>query len=421
MEYKAIKEIANINSENINKEYREKYIMYLDTSNITKGKIEEIVKIDISNAPSRAKRIVRENDIIYSTVRPNLCHYGILRNVVDNMIVSTGFAVIRCDYTKIVPEYLYAYLTLPNITKKMYAIAETSTSAYPSIKPSDLENVIIPIPSMNIQRKIAKILSNLDKKIELNNQINDNLYEISKQLYKRWFIDYEFPNEDGTTYKSSFGKMIESEIGEIPEGWKIIQLGNYLKVERGLSYKGKFLSNTGILMINLGNIMPNSVFRIEKNKYYSGDFKDKVTTKSGNIVIANTDMTQNREVLGTPVIIPSIYKNDKLIYSHHIYCVKNLRLPKMFVFHSLLTERYKGIVGGSATGTTVLALPKEVIENFKIAIPDTNLLKKFEEITNTIQQKKDNIFEENQKLEQLRDTLLSKLMNGEIDLENVRI
>ena len=117
MEYKMIKEVAKINPENITKSYNKDYIMYLDTSNITNGTIDEIVKIDIKDIPSRAKRIVRENDIIYSTVRPNLCHYGILRNIIDNLIVSTGFAVIRCDETKVLPEYIYAYLTLPSITE----------------------------------------------------------------------------------------------------------------------------------------------------------------------------------------------------------------------------------------------------------------------------------------------------------------
>ena len=167
MEYKTIKEIAKINPENITKSYNKDYIMYLDTSNITNGTINEIVKINIKDIPSRAKRIVRENDIIYSTVRPNLCHYGILRNTIDYLIVSTGFAVIRCDETKVLPEYLYAYLTLPNITGKLHAIAETSTSAYPSIRPSDLENMTIPVPDIDVQKRISKMLSFLDKLIAL--------------------------------------------------------------------------------------------------------------------------------------------------------------------------------------------------------------------------------------------------------------
>ena len=420
MKYKKLKDLVEINSENINKNYKERIINYLDTSNITKGKVDNIVKLSLEDAPSRAKRIVRKNDIIYSTVRPNLCHYGILRAPLKNMIVSTGFAVLRCK-NEVLPEYLYSYITLPIITKKLYAIAETSTSAYPSIKKEDLEEIDIPLPSIEIQQKIARLLSDIERKIELNDRISSNLININKQIYKRWFVDFEFLNECGQPYKSSGGKMKDSELGQIPDGWKIIKLGDYLKVERGLSYKGKFLNDKGIPMINLGNIMPNGVFRLEKNKYYSGKFKDNVTTNVGEIVVANTDMTQNRDIIGSPVIIPSIYKSDKIIYSHHIYGIKNLKLPKLFVFYTLLTERYKRLVAGSATGTTVLALPKQILEDYKVVMPQSDCLEKFEIIANKIQEEKENIIKENIKLDRLREIILPKLMNGEINLDKIEI
>ncbi len=394
MEYKTIKELSEINPENINKEFDKDYIMYLDTANITDGKVKEIVKIDIKKAPSRAKRIVRKNDIIYSTVRPNLCHYGILRDVVDNMVVSTGFCVIRCKNNKVLPEYLYAYLTLPNIIKKLHSIAETSTSTYPSIKPSDIENLVIPVPDMETQEKISTILSYIDKKMKLNNQISDNLYKLTKNIFCDTFINNRSIN------------------------WTKERLGNYLTVERGLSYKGEFLAEKGTPMINLGNVMPDGEFRLEKNKYYTGDYKEKVTANVGDIVIANTDMTQNREVIGTPVIIPAVYEG-KVIFSHHIYCLKNLKLPKMYVFYSLLTDDWNGIAGGSATGTTVLALPKDAIEKYQIYIPDNETLRKFEEIAENVQSKREQILLENIKLEKLRDILLPKLMNGEIDLDKI--
>lgn len=204
------------------------------------------------------------------------------------------------------------------------------------------------------------------------------------------------------------------------DSWIDDKLGNYLSVDRGLSYKGQFLSESGVPMINLGNVMPNGVFRIEKNKYYSGDYKDKVTIKVGDIVVANTDMTQNREVIGTPVIVPPIYE-DKIIFSHHIYGLRNLKLPKMYIFYTLLTDEWNAIAGGSATGTTVLALPKETIENYVITIPDNESLKLFDNIAENIQSKRSQILLENMKLAQLRDTLLPKLMNGEIDLDNIEI
>lgn len=269
-------------------------------------------------------------------------------------------------------------------------------SGQPSIRKTDIENMNIELKSINYQRKVSKVLSEIDEKIDLNNKINNNLHELLKNQYYKMFVE---------------GKK---------ESWIDDKLGNYLSVDRGLSYKGQFLSETGVPMINLGNVMPNGVFRIEKNKYYSGDYKDKVTIKVGDIVIANTDMTQNREVIGTPIIVPPIY-GDKIIFSHHIYGLRNLKLPKMYIFYTLLTDEWNAIAGGSATGTTVLALPKETIENYVIAIPDNKSLQLFDNIAETIQSKRNQILLENIKLEQLRDTLLPKLMNGEIDLDNIEI
>ena len=222
------------------------------------------------------------------------------------------------------------------------------------------------------------------------------MHELLKNTYKNLFVDNK--NDE----------------------WKRDRLGNYLNVERGLSYKGKFLSDSGVPMINLGNVMPDGVFRLEKNKYYTGEYKEKVTANPGDIVVANTDMTQNREVIGTPVIIPTLYR-DKVIFSHHIYGLKNLKLPKMYVFYSLLTDEWNGIAGGSATGTTVLALPKDAIEEYTITIPDELTLNRFENLAENIQNKKEQIIIENIELEQLRDTLLPKLMNGEIDLNKIEI
>lgn len=223
------------------------------------------------------------------------------------------------------------------------------------------------------------------------------MHNLVKTIYKEWF-ENETIIDNG-----SFDK-----------------LGNYIDIERGLSYKGKFLADDGTPMINLGNVMPDGVFRLEKNKYYTGDYKEKVTAKVGDIVIANTDMTQDRAVIGTPVIIPPIYDNS-IIFSHHIYGVKNLKLPKMYLFYSLLSDRYNNIVAGAATGTTVLALPKEVIQNYDILIPDKEQLNKFELLASTIQKRREQIILENIQLEKLRDTLLPKLMNGEIDLDKIEI
>ena len=315
-----------------------------------------------------------------------------------DICIGRGLASIKMKNNN--NQYLYYLLknNIENIKRK------SSGTVFEAINRSDLENLVLNFNSEDEQLKIEKILDNIDKKIELNNKLNNNLHELLKGIYDDWFEKYNYPN-------SNKNKHIN---------WKKDKLGNYLKVERGLSYKGKFLSDKGTPMINLGNVMPNGEFRIEKNKYYTGVYKEKVTANVGDIVIANTDMTQNREVLGTPVIIPPIYE-DKIIYSHHIYGLKNLKLPKLFVFYSLLKPKFRNLAGGSATGTTVLALPKEIIENYEIIIPDEETLNNFTELAEIIQKRMENIILENIKLEQLRDTLLPKLMNGEINLDNIEI
>jgi type I restriction enzyme S subunit len=125
------------------------YINYLDTSNITENKIDMIQKIDFKSetVPSRAKRKVKEDSIVYSTVRPNQLHYGIIKKPVENMIVSTGFVVIDSKFDYLKNDLIYLWLTQNEITTKLQGIAETSTSTYPSIKPSDIKFLKVILPT----------------------------------------------------------------------------------------------------------------------------------------------------------------------------------------------------------------------------------------------------------------------------------
>ena len=246
---------------------------------------------------------------------------------------------------------------------------------------------------------------------------NNNLFNLGKLIFKRWFVDFEFPNKNNKPYKSNKGEFKESVLGKIPSQWNIDNLGNYLKVSRGLSYKGKYLDE-GIPLINLGNILPNGEFRDEKLKYYSGDYQEKHMIKEGDLVVANTDLTQDRLVIGSPIIIPNL-NAEHMIFSHHLYKLSDLKLPKQFIYNNLMDSRYNYMVGSVATGTTVLALPKTDLEKYPIIIPEKEILFKYEKIMENIQKEKEKIYYENKKLMHLRDTLLPKLMSGEIDVSGI--
>ncbi|OYX86463.1 MAG: hypothetical protein B7Y83_01320 [Flavobacteriales bacterium 32-34-25] len=165
-----------INASTLSKNDSFEKIYYLDTSNITKNKINNIQKISRANAPSRAQRKVNNNTIIYSSVRPNLEHFGFIENPIENFIVSSGFITLDIIDEDVEPKYLYYLITQKDITNYLHTIAMGSVSAYPSINPNDIANLSFVIPKSKMeQKKISSILSVLDSKIELNNKINDNL------------------------------------------------------------------------------------------------------------------------------------------------------------------------------------------------------------------------------------------------------
>ena len=160
---------TNISS--LNKDYPHENIEYLDTGSLTQGKWGELQPFSLKEAPSRAKRLVQHNDILYSTVRPNQLHYGLVRNPIENLVVSTGFCVIACD--NISPYFVYYLLTENSMTEYLHSIAEGSTSTYPSLKPDDLEAVEFALPPAHSLKKFHYLSNSAWNKIEHNyNQIH---------------------------------------------------------------------------------------------------------------------------------------------------------------------------------------------------------------------------------------------------------
>lgn len=240
MEVKKYKlgEIADFNKENIGSTDKFTVIEYLDTSSITENVISGISVLNISDAPSRAQRKVTNNTIIYSTVRPRLKHYGILFSPKNNLIVSTGFVTIDVKdifKDKIDARYLFLLLTQANITEYIGNIADTAVSAYPSINPTDISSIYFNFPDIQIQKIISDIWFNYDSKIELNRAINQNLEAMAKQLYDYWFVQFDFPDENGKPYKSSGGKMVWNDKLHlsIPSNWEAIPLSEIMDYAGG--------------------------------------------------------------------------------------------------------------------------------------------------------------------------------------------
>ncbi|MBM7561451.1 restriction endonuclease subunit S [Fusibacter tunisiensis] len=308
------------------------------------------------------------------------------------------------------PDFIYYGMTI--LGKHLNYLSKTST-AVPIINKTTFSNFSIIVPSIEEQKSIAHILSTVDDKIEVNNQINRTLENMAQAIFKQWFVDFEFPNEDGEPYKSSGGEMVESELGMIPKGWRVDSLGNLLDVQKGLSYKGKHLVEEGVPMINLGTINPGGGYRQEKIKFYNGDFKDRHMVKPGDLVIANTDMTQDRVILGSPCLVPD-FECEKIIFTHHIFAIRNLKIPRNFLYYYFKSKDFRERAEGYATGTTVLALPQKGVVGIDLYLPNVDILKRFNELIQSFIDKMNNFDKENELLKRIRDVLLPKLMSGEI-------
>lgn len=159
-------DFVKTNALSITKNTNLKTIRYLDTGSLTEGKIEGFQSLSVSDAPSRAKRIVKHNDVLISTVRPNQKHYGIIKNPDEDIIVSTGFCVITCK--NITPHFIYILLTTNDMTEYLHSIAEASTSTYPSLKPSDIECLEFKLPPDDRLNEFSEYADNAWNKIEYN-------------------------------------------------------------------------------------------------------------------------------------------------------------------------------------------------------------------------------------------------------------
>lgn len=384
------------------------FINYLDTGSCTLNEISNIQTIEKGSYPSRAKRVVQKDDVIISTVRPNQCHYAILKEPVENMIVSTGFTVLT-PKKNIVPEYLYFFLTQKEITKRLCVIADGATTSYPSINPEDILNLDIALPAKPYQQKIADILWGIEQKISLNNKINSELEAMAKTIYNYWFVQFDFPfdfaqgkpNEEGKPYKTSGGEMEWNEElkREIPKDWACGKLSEVANIIMGQSPSGDSYNEEGEGMVFYqGSTDFNfrfplvRMFTTEPSRIASEeDILLSVRAPVGTINVANEKCCIGR---GLAALHSKFEANSYLLYL-------------MFYFKAMFDVQNR-------TGTTFGSIDKDTLYDLKFAKPPVELQRQFQSIVGKYDKMILIRSRENQELIRLRDFLLPLLMNGQV-------
>ncbi|MBO7571570.1 MAG: restriction endonuclease subunit S [Bacteroidales bacterium] len=377
-EYK-LGELIKTNVKSIGRDYPYSKILYLDTGSITCNNIDSFQEFELDKAPSRAKRLVKQDDIIYSSVRPNQLHYGYITNPQDNLVVSTGFVTITCNKDLLCPKFLYYFLIQSQITEYLHSVAEASTSAYPSLKPSDIEALDIEIPPLDTQRRIASILSSLDDKIDLLHRENATLEQMAETLFRQWFVE------------------------ESKEEWEEGKLGDEFNFTMGQSPRGDSFNEEGVgIPMYQGNA--DFGFRFPTKRVFTTQptrfAEPNDTLISVRAPVGAQNMATEKCCIGRGVAAFR-YKGNSSYYSYTYYKLKSL-LEEIKQFND--------------NGTVFGSISKSDFENLDIVVPDENTIMSFQQQVKDIDDKIINNNKEIQTLIQTRDGLLPRLMGGEIKI-----
>ena len=407
---KEIRDICKINDSSYSKKDNWSFFNYLDTKNITKGEINEIKYLDpsIEKIPSRAKRKVNIDDIIISTVRPNQEHYGMIKYKMDNFLVSTGFTTLTVDKSKAIPEFIYYYITQNHITEALQTIAEQSTTSYPSIRPSDIGDIIINLPPLEIQKGISNILSKIENKIEINKKININLEQLIKYIYINWFEEFE-PFKEMDFY--------DTKLGSIPVGWDVKPLQEFIKFQEGPGIRNwQYVEEDGINFLNIRCIQNNDLVLDTANMIS----KEEANGKYAHFMLNEWDLViSSSGTLGRYAIVREehlpLCLNTSIIrftpmhsFDHYAYVYSYL--TSRGFYHYLLTM---------GSGSVQLNFGPTHLKQIDLVVPPENILKKYNDLIFPLIEQMVTIKSEISKLTKLRDTLLPKLMSGEIDVSKI--
>lgn len=345
-----------------------------------------------------AKYCSQEGDVIFSRVGSvDRCSY--VSKEYSGWLFSGRCLRVR-PRSGINPEYLYYFLTNEGTKQYIRNIAVGATM--PSINTKLLNEVPITIPSLEDQRRIASILSSLDRKIELNNKINADLEEMAQAIFKNWFVDFE-PFKDG--------KFVDSELGMIPEGWKVGRADDFYQINIGKTPPRKenkwFSTNPADkIWVSIANMGNSGIFISDSSEYLTKEAVDRhnIIMVPRNTILLSFKLTVGRvaiadkELTTNEAIARFILSDDKYMEYLYLYL-------KNFDYNSL-----------GSTSSIATAVNSKTIKGMQMLQPSDKIIDAFHIQVNPIFEKIRSLTKENSRLSLLRDTLLPRLMSGELEV-----
>jgi type I restriction enzyme S subunit len=372
-------------------------IILVNTSDVLLGKVLNHKYVENKNLKGQFKKIFEKDDILFSEIRPKNKRFAYVDFESEDYVASTKLMVLRKKNEQISSQYLYCFLTSEETINKLQTLAESRSGTFPQITYSELARLAISLPPLEEQKAIATTLSCLDDKIELNNRMNQKLEEMAQAIFKSWFVDFE-PFQDG--------EFVDSELGRIPKGWRVAKIETLAKIIRGASPRPiqKFLSKSGMPWLKISDATSSSSkFLFETNQFIidEGISKSRLV-KPGTLILSNSATP------GLPMItaITACVHDGWLIFDDFV------DISKEYLYYSLKNEREKILM--LSNGSVFRNLKTAILKNYKIAVPPIEVMSEVTDLYMTINREIKRNSEETQKLKETRNTLLPKLMSGEV-------
>ena len=349
---------------------------------------------------------LQENDIVM-TKDGTIGKVAFIDELPEPTSVASGIFVIREESNQINQKYLFYYFKSPIF--KWLIDTRKEGSVVPHLYQRDFEVFPIAYPKLDEQKAIAKIFFDIDLKISLNQQMNKTLESVGRALFKRWFVDFEFPDENGNSYRSSGGEMVASELGEVPKGWNVLKLGDAVVVKGGTtpSTKVKEYWDDGKIFW----CTPRDLSRLSSVVLL--DTERKITeaglrTISSGLLPSGTLLLSSRAPIGYVAIseVP-VSINQGFIAIIPKDCICNLYM--LFWIKNNLD-----LIKSMANGSTFQEISKSNFKQIEMIIPNVDIMKKYNVLVESIYKRMVVNEIEKNKLSEIRDSLLPRLMSGKI-------
>ena len=327
----------------------------------------------------------------------------------EKCVLGKGACYINCNPEIVESSYLYYQLQSPHFKSYIHLMSTGSTIKHISLK--TMRDYVFELPSLDDQRRIASILSSLDRKIELNNKINADLEEMAQAIFKNWFVDFE-PFKDG--------KFVDSELGMIPEGWKVSQIADIPHIlETGKRPKGGAVEK-GIPSVGAEHVKGMCAYDYSKNKYINCEFAAKLKTGkiNGYELMIYKDGGKPGYFIPNFSIFGEGYPFENCYLNEHVFKLDfdGNKGFNIFCYFFFKTEQIMSYFNAQGAKAAIPGINKKDVENIYIFSPDNESVIKFGEFAYPLfkQMLKNAI--ENRTLSTLRDTLLPRLMSGELEV-----